>query len=219
MGIAEDAYAGLFGEGSMPYTFELSYSGRFKGYNGTVIKRYNHLTFSISKKWKGVDRQIQIGMLQHLMLKILHVKGKTDNIDLYGYFIKSLHLTTQKQSEDTVLSESCERVLAQMELYDVEKPSLAWGDATFRKLASYNYETDTIQVSSLFEGAPQELLDYLMYHELLHKKFKFSEKNGRTLHHSAEFLRWEKKFPDAQRLEGELSKWVRSKKRMSWLPI
>ncbi|HLD19594.1 MAG TPA: hypothetical protein VJB90_06330 [Candidatus Nanoarchaeia archaeon] len=218
MGLAEEAFSELF-EGVESYEFLINYSGRLKGYNGIVRKGGNNISFSLSKNWRGVDRQIQKGMLQHLLLKILGKKGHTGNIDLYTYFIKSLHMASAKTSEDELLTQSCEKVIEQMQLFDVEKPCLAWGNATFRKLASYNYETDAIIISSLFQNAPQELIDYLMYHELLHKKFKFKQGGSRTLHHSAEFKRWERKFPNSEELEKQLSHYVRKKRgimRLFW---
>lgn len=216
--IAEEAYSGIF-ENSSPYDFSLKYSGKFRDYNGLVRKMDNQLEFVISKKWKTVDRQIQIGMIQHLLLKILKRKAKTENIDLYNYFIKSLHITKEKTSMDPLLGELCDKVIDRMQLFDVEKPSLEWGSPTFRKLASYNYESDIVTVSSLFQGAPEELISYLIYHELLHKKFKFKESGGRTLHHSSEFKRWERMFPDSEELDKQLGQYVRKKKgilRMFW---
>ncbi len=219
MGIADELYSELFPSETSNYIFSLKYSGRLKDFNGMVRKSGNNLTFILSKKWSRVDRQIQKGLMQHLLLKILNKKGHTESIDLYNYFIKSLHISTPKTSEDELLTQSCDKVLEQMQLFDVEKPSLAWGSPTFRKLASYNYQSDTITISSLFQNAPQELVDYLMYHELLHKKFKFKETNGRSLHHSAEFKRWERKFPNSEELEKQLSQHVRKKRgilRLFW---
>ena len=212
MNLIEESFSRIFPDESLPYTSNSKYSGRFSGFNAVVRKRGNHLEFSISKKWKGVDREILIGLIQNLLLKIMKRKGKSTNIDLYHHFIKSLHLSTEKTEVDADLAESFDRVANLMDLFDVEKPNLVWGESTFRKLASYTYESDTVTVSNIFRSAPNELIDYLMYHELLHKKFKFEEKNGRSLHHSPEFKRWEARFPNAKELEKQLSIWSRKKK-------
>ena len=48
-----------------------------------------------------------------------------------------------------------------------------------------------------------------MHHEMLHKKFKFQNKNGRNLHHSSEFRKMEAKFPDKDLMEREISRLAR----------
>jgi hypothetical protein len=40
------------------------------------------------------------------------------------------------------------------------------------------------------------LLDYVMYHEMLHKKFKYRNTGRRTIHHSRQFREEEKKFKE-----------------------
>ncbi len=218
--LVQESYIRLFQTDSFPYSATITYSGRFRGYNGGVKKMGFNLEFSISKNWKDVDSEIQIGLIQHLLCKILKKKAKTQNMDLYSYFIKSLHLSAPKTQTEPELAASFERVISLMELFDIEKPNLSWGSATFRKLASYSYEDDTVRVSSLFQDAPTELLDYLMYHELLHKKFKFVQKESKSMHHTREFLEWEAKFPRRNAIEKELTNWVKNKrvpkKRFIW---
>ena len=48
-----------------------------------------------------------------------------------------------------------------------------------------------------------------MYHEMLHKKFKFQNKNGRNLHHSSEFKKMEAKFENRDIIEKEIPKLAR----------
>ena len=65
-------------------------------------------------------------------------------------------------------------------------PNLKWGNKSLSQLGTYDYGTDTITVSRILEKE-SILLDYVMYHEILHKKIKFKEKNGRSIHHSKEW--------------------------------
>ena len=48
-----------------------------------------------------------------------------------------------------------------------------------------------------------------MYHEMLHKKFKFESKNGRSLHHSPRVQKMEAKFENSDLVEKEVSKLAR----------
>lgn len=96
----------------------------------------------------------------------------------------------------------------------LEQPNLRAGTGVNR-LGTYEYATDTVMLSRiLFENT--ELMDYVMYHELLHKKRQYSAKPGRQLHHGKSFKEAERMFPDSELLELELNKLVRKHKRTSW---
>ena len=152
------------------------------------------------------------------MSKILKDKKKTINIELYNLFIKNVHLAVPKTKTDKILEESFNSI---NEFYFngmLDKPNLQWGNSSTRKLGSYEYGSDTITISTIFKNTKQELLDYVMYHEMLHKKFKFQNKNGRNLHHSNEFKKMEDKFKNKNLMEEEISKFIRKKSLDStWL--
>ena len=88
----------------------------------------------------------------------------------------------------------------------LEIPNLAWGQFSTRKLGCYEYGSDTITISQIFRYADPILLDYVMYHEMLQKKYKFDSKNGRHNHHTKHFREMEAAFPNAQMLEKEINK-------------
>jgi hypothetical protein len=95
----------------------------------------------------------------------------------------------------------------------MEKPNLVFASESFRKLGSYTYGTNTINISTIFKGLPdseQKYLDYVVYHELLHKKHTFNVKNGRHQAHTTIFRQDEKKF--GVNAEEELTSWLRKKK-------
>ena len=139
------------------------------------------------------------------------------NMQLYDDFIKGISevtITADDGSSDDRLESSFSRVNEKHFLGLLDKPQLEWGSDSFRKLASYEYPTNTITVSSLFSEAPERLLDYLMYHEMLHKKLKFSSSNGRTRHHSSEFRRMEGNFEGSGTIEEELNAFIHGSKRV-----
>ena len=72
MKVAEEAYNRLYPHQALPYNIQLKYSDKFKSYNGNVRLYNNTLYFGLSKKWKTVDAEIVIGLLQSLLLKILN---------------------------------------------------------------------------------------------------------------------------------------------------
>jgi predicted metal-dependent hydrolase len=85
----------------------------------------------------------------------------------------------------------------------MEKPNLVWNNSS-TKLGSYDYGSDTISITSMLRDSGKEMLDYVMYHEILHKKYKFISKSGRLYHHTKEFKSSEKIFPDSREIEQKL---------------
>jgi len=208
MNLAEKAYLELYPGRELSHEISLKYSGKFKPYNANVRMRRDKIWFNLSKNWRKISRDIQIGLIQSLMIKILKDKKKTINTDLYEIFMKKVHLSVPKTENDPILFESFSRVNDKLFYGLVERPNLKWGGPTVRKLGSYEYGSDTITISKVFDGLPTELMDYVMYHEMLHKKHKFNSKNGRNYYHTTEFKRKEKEFPNSEGIEKEIRRLV-----------
>lgn len=195
------------------YDVELKFSRKFSPYNANVKKIGNKLIFSCSRDWKKVSEEISIGLIQELLLKILRKKvaaAATINMELYNNFIKNLHLSAQKTEADLQLLKIFERVNEKYFNNSIETPNLIWGLSSRRRLATYDYHTDTINVSRIFKDADEELIAYLLYHEMLHKKLKFHN-SGRTIHHSRKFKELEKAFENQEYFEKKLNSFVTRK--------
>lgn len=224
MNLAQKAFLELFPEkNAEDYDFVLAYTGHFKPYNANV--KYSRLFlnkkvyFNLSSKWKTVSEEIQIGLLQELMLKVFRKKKSTTNIDLYNLFLKEVHVSVPKTRVDSMLEESFNRVNEKYFYGMIEMPNLVWGAYSVRKLGSYEYGSDTIKISRVFYPN-HELIDYIMYHEMLHKKHKFKNKNGRNYHHTNQFRKEEKVFENALIMEKQiacLAKPRRPKRIFRWL--
>ena len=209
--LIEEAFQQLYPEKELKYSVSLKYSRKFKPYNANVKRYGNNLIFNLSRDWKKISKEIQIGLIQELMVKILKNKKKTMSIELYNLFMKNIHLAVPKTKTDKILEESFNRVNESYFNGMLDKPNLEWGSNSTSKLGSYEYGSDAITVSSIFKNE-KKLLDYVMYHEMLHKKFKFQNKNGRNLHHSNEFKSMEAKFKDRDLIEKEISRLARKYK-------
>lgn len=210
MSLVSEAFNGLFPEKEFDYVAKVKYSRKFSDYNANVKYRGNYLEFGLSYKWKTVSREIRIGLIQSLLLKIFKEKKATTNIDLYNLFIKNVHIAAPKYMTDAFLEESFNRVNENFFYGLIEKPNLAWANSV-NKLGSYEYGTDTITISKILKNR-KDILDYVMYHEMLHKKHKFSHKKGRSYHHTKEFRIKEKAFPNSELLEQELKKVITKNK-------
>ena len=217
MKLVEQAFNELFPEKDLEnYNLKIKYTDKFKPYNANVRYTKNSLQFNLSKKWRKISKEIQVGLIQGLMLRIFKEKKATTNIDLYNSFMKNLHISIPKINNDPFLGESFNRVNEKYFFGLVERPNLTWHDS-IRRLGSYEYGTDTISMSKVL-GADTNLLDYVMYHEMLHKKHKFHCKNGRIHHHTKEFREMERKFDNSQEMEERIKSLVRPKarKRFVW---
>lgn len=212
MNIAEQAFRELFHEKNInDYEFKIKYSGKFKGYNANVRYKLNSYTFNLSKKWKSISKEIKIGLIQNLLLRIFKTKKTTTNIDLYNLFMKNVHISVPKTITNPILEKSFDRINEKYFYGLIEKPNLKFANST-SKLGSYDYGTDTITISRTLED--QELMDYVMYHEILHKKHKFKEKKGRNYHHTKPFKTEEKKFENSKEIEEKLKRLTNKRKNL-----
>lgn len=213
MNILEKAYRQLYSENEEVYLFEVNYSGKFSSYNANIRLRNKYkLTINMSRSWQDVHEDIQIGLIQHLLNKIFKTKKKTIEMDLYQTFLKRVHVTIAKDDIDPYLKESFNRVNDEYFEGLMETSNLVFGENSMRKLGSYEYGTDTISMSTVLRDAPHELLDLVMYHEMLHKKHKFKNSSQRTLHHSPIFKKDEAKFKDYELREDQLKNFLRKKR-------
>lgn len=79
----------------------------------------------------------------------------------------------------------------------IAKPKLAWSARGAKyTMGKYNYTTDTLTINRRLNrpDTPEYVLEFLMYHELLHKALGYSVVNDRRRVHTPQFRKLEKKF-------------------------
>ena len=92
------------------------------------------------------------------------------------------------------------------------RPRLVWSRAfTGRKFGHHDPIRDTVMISCTLDGAdvPDYALDFVMYHELLHKKLGVRWNNGRQAVHTPEFRREEQRFEQHCAAEAVLNQLTR----------
>ena len=95
------------------------------------------------------------------------------------------------------LGRSFDRVNAEYFGGLMERPKLTWSRSfTLRKFGHYDHIHDTVMVSSTLDGpgVPEFVVDFIVYHELLHKKMDVRWSNDRTIAHWKDFRTEERKF-------------------------
>jgi hypothetical protein len=206
---AEKAFREMYCDREMPQ-IRVKYSRAFRGLNANVRYNKKELEFHLSFTWKDISEEIKIGLIQSLLNKVLKTKLKTMNMELYSLFLKKISNTAPVTTVDPLLKESFDRVnehyFAGMQL----TTNLTWGGENFNVLGTYDYTTDTIKISTALRE-DMLLLDYVMYHEILHKKLRYTESNSRRRHHTTEFRRLEHQFEDPD-IERKLNDFLRKKR-------
>ncbi|MEM3690262.1 MAG: hypothetical protein QXZ40_00850, partial [Candidatus Micrarchaeia archaeon] len=161
--------------------------------------------------------EIKKGLFQEMIVRILKRKvHPTLNMKLYSSFVKNIHLSIPKDIVDAELKESFDRVNEKYFHGLMEMPNLKFEGNSTRHLAEYDFHEDMIRVSQIFRGAPKEILDYLVYHELLHKSLKFKYSNGRNYYHTEKFRRMELQFENAEEIERRIEEFLKSKRGRNW---
>jgi len=209
MNLVDKSYQEIFNE-SNPYISEIKYSNAFKGFNANVRLSKNILIIKLSKQWKNISEEIQIGLIQILLLKLFKKKATTHNIDFYHNFLRNVHVAIPKNIPPEILKESFDRINGLFFNGLMERPNIKFGNG-INRLGSYEYGTDTLTISKHLL-TDLEALDYVMYHEMLHKKHKFYTINNRSYHHTKKFKEMEAKFPNNKKIEQKLQKIVRKSK-------
>ena len=92
---------------------------------------------------------------------------------------------------------------------EITPPHLIWNNRlTFRKFGHYQWDTDTVMVSRTLDQrqVPDFVVDFVMYHELLHKKLGAPLLNSRRRVHTKKFRELEAKFPRYEEAQKYLNK-------------
>ena len=95
------------------------------------------------------------------------------------------------------LAQSFERVNNAYFNSTLSRPRLVWSRVfTSRKFGHYDQAHDTVMISATLDrnDVPELVVDFIMYHELLHKKLGVTWINGRKSAHSADFFLEERRY-------------------------
>jgi len=211
--LLSEAYLRLSKEAFCPYSCYVQYSGKFKDYGANINLRGSKLTIKLSRSWYGKDPDVQIGLMQELLCKMLKFYPDTPEIHKYNHFVKHMHNGLIKRRAEPALKTSFDRVNLQFFVGMVEQPNLLWGQESYRTMGVYDFKTDTIRMSTLLKDAEQELLDYVMFHEMLHKVNKFKKSGRKTYYHDKKFEQAESIYPNQVEIEKKLSRLGSAAKR------
>jgi hypothetical protein len=89
------------------------------------------------------------------------------------------------------------------------RPNLGWAaSAARRNLGHYDPAHNAILISRVFDSPsmPRFVLEYVLYHEMLHLRHPITQRGSRRCVHGAEFRREERRFPQWAEAEAALKR-------------
>jgi len=197
------------------------------------LKNFNYL-FRLKQKKQVVWLEINESFIsapreiKELLCSVVFGGGRSKKNHLLKEYTKSqeyLKINQALQSDNNINQISQKgRFFDLEEIFDtlnqkyfkgmLDRSRLTWSARrSRRRLGYYHPESDAITISrSLDDKATQPILiEYILYHEMLHKALGIRESNGRRYAHTREFKNAEKNFEDYNQAVEMMRKFCSSK--------
>jgi hypothetical protein len=184
----------------------------YSGINHTLRARNGKLLARISSICSDLPRPALKGLVFMLAAKLLKKKIDPEWRDVYNKAIEAPHMIERAQSSKKVrgrknvsgpdgdiydLREVFDRINTQYFAGKVVRPKLGWSSSkTYRMLGQHDSTHEMIIVSKSLDdpSVPSFIVDYIVFHEMLHIVHPTEIVNGRRMNHTTAFRRDERKF-------------------------
>ncbi len=181
-------------------------NSRIKSSNGVIYVR-------IAELLNNAPLEIQKALAYILVAKLLGKKVPSNARKVYREFIsnedfqKKAIKHKRKTGRKIITSPignvyDLENIFGKLNLIyfqnGIEKPQLSWSQRrTYRRLGHHDPVHDAIIISKSLDerSVPKFVVEYVVYHEMLHIKHPVYQKNGRRCVHTPDFKCDEEKFP------------------------
>lgn len=203
----------------------------YVGLNQTIRVRDGKVFVRIADMCRDMPAEPHRALAYILVAKLLRKRVRAEANRVYDSYISSEEM--RNRSNDRKRSHGRKVVTTSKgEVYDLDeifdnmnfwffggklaKPVLTWSvKKTYRILAHHDATHDTIVVSKSLDSrsVPRYIVEYIVYHEMLHIHHPTVHHKGRRYNHTPAFRRDEKKFPRYQEAEDWIEQSVRKLKR------
>jgi hypothetical protein len=225
----EEAFRQLDGKRGIP-SIDVSYYP-YVGANQTIRVRNGRVFVRIADMCSDMPPDAQRGLAYILVAKLLRKRIPVEADRVYADYIKSAEI--RERSNDRKRSHGRKVVTSPKgEVYDLEeifdnlnlwyfreglpKPVLTWSATkTYRVLGQHDSTHQTIVVSKSLDShdVPRFVVEYIVFHEMLHIHHPTVHHNGRRYNHTPAFRRDEEKFQYYHEAEDWIERSVRKLKR------
>jgi predicted metal-dependent hydrolase len=181
------------------------------------------IRIKINENFRNAPKNIMENLAIILLAKVYKAKVGKDIRKNYNNYVESLRDTLPAKKHNRLDSYSARgnaydlsQIFQQLnKLYfgdSLKEPIVGWSrNKSYWRLGFYDQERNLLVVSRIFDRAkvPEQIVAYLVYHEMLHIQFPTERRNGRRIIHSAQFRETERKFPEYQEIQDWLKKNIR----------
>lgn len=193
----------------------------------TVREREGRLHFRITTRLEGAPDEAVEGVVAILLTRVLRVPmppSETPNVRAYREHLegaKGRAEPTGRKHIDPVgahrsLLESYLRVSLDLGIVLPRVPTLSWSKTVARhRFGHWDPDHNAVVISQVLDDpkVPEFVLDYVLYHELLHILHPVKMGSGsKRIVHSAAFKRDERKFPGWKEADAWINKLARKRR-------
>ncbi len=165
----------------------------------------NHFTITIGEGFLTADAQAMHTLVDCCLQsnrKGLTELRKLSRSSTYKHVMEDIWQHTAQSNRSTNgdfydLQQLFKKINAEYFQNGLGQPRLCWSSRrATRRLGYYHPDTDTITLSCFLDQKtmPVYVVEYVLYHEMLHKKLGLKEVNSYRLAHTTQFKQQEKKF-------------------------
>jgi len=203
----------------------------YVGINHTIRRRNGRIYVRISQICNEMPLPVHEGLAYILVSKLFGKRVPAGAREIYSRYVTT-HEIREKATENKrtrgrkVITTSAGEVYDLEAMFDrlnreyfrgeLEKPTLTWSARkTYRVLGHHDATHNTIVMSRSLDdrSVPRFVVEYVLFHEMLHVAHPAQHVNGRRYHHTPAFRRDERKFAYFQEAEAWIERNVRRFKR------
>jgi len=203
------------------------------GINHTIRVRGGEIYVRLAEICRDMPLPCHRGLAYILIGKILRKKIPAGARQVYNVFIKSDAVReraadSKRERGRKVVTSSAGSVYDLDEIFDtvnhgyfrdaIPKPALTWSARkTYRILGHHDATHDHIAISKSLDSGdvPRFVVEYVIFHEMLHIVHPTKHVNGRRYNHTAAFKRDEEKFAHFHEAEKWIERNVRRLKKQA----
>jgi predicted metal-dependent hydrolase len=196
---------------------------KFRSLKHTIEWTLWRIRIRVNENFRHAPERIIELLAIILLAKVYKVKVGRDIRKSYNDYIEIL-----KESLPVKKHNRLDAYTAKGEIFDLTKifnqlnalyfgsnlkiPVLGWSRKnSYWRLGFYDKERDLLVISRVFDqsAVPEDIVRYMVYHEMLHIYYPSERKNGRRVIHPPAFRKTEKQFPGYK----DIQNWLKSNLR------
>lgn len=223
-----NAFAELGGKREVPPVRVEFY--RYVGLRQTIRIRNGEVIVRLADLMRDAPLAVQKALAFILVAKLLKRRVPKQAREMYESFAREPHIAEKSRENRRtrgrkIVSSATGNVYDLNQIFarlnqtyfqnELPKPIITWSRGkTFRIFGHHDALHETVVISRTLDDAriPGFVVEFVLYHELLHIKHPTETVNGRRRVHSTVFRRDERRFPQFEDAEEWLEKLARQKK-------